>query len=84
MCFKYTSKVHFFQRFDFHASDECKTRYFKLLYVGFMSRLTRQKVSSMVDKYCKYINVNLIFVSAKVGAYFCTKDSLPNVLDLKL
>ena len=65
-------------------TDEQKTepitRFFKLPFIGSYSTLVKKKISSLAKKYCKEINVKIVFTSKKVGSFFSPKDCLPNEL----
>ena len=51
-------------------------RYFKLPYIGKYSMTVKNKVNEMVKKYCKSINVKLIFTTCKTRDSFSNKDRL--------
>ena len=55
-------------------------RYFKLPYIGKFSTLTKNKVKCLVEKYCKDIDVSLVFTSYKIKDSFSTKDYVPKAL----
>ena len=51
-------------------------RYFKLPYIGKYSVITRQKIADMIKRYCKNIDVRLIFTTSKIKDSFSCKDKL--------
>ena len=55
-------------------------RYFKLPYIGKFSTLTKNKIKCLVEKYCKDIDVSLVFTSYKIKDSFSTKDYVPKAL----
>ena len=58
--------------------DNC--RYYKLPYIGKYSKVTKQKVKELVERFCKDIDLRLIFTTSKIGEYFSAKDPIPENL----
>ena len=58
-----------------------ETRYFKLPYIGFFSKHTKEKVQNIIKKVCNdNVNVNIIFTPYKVCNMFSSKDKIPSFL----
>ena len=62
------------------ATENTDCRYFKLPFIGKYSSVSKNKVRLLVEKFCKNINVKLIFSTCKISEYFSTKDKVPNHL----
>ena len=60
--------------------SECKINYYKLPYLGKISTLTKKKISSLCKKYCKSMNIQIVFLPFKIGNLFSPKDPLPDNL----
>ena len=57
------------------------TRYYKLPYIGYYSKVIKGKVNNMVSDFClSETSVKLIFNQFKVGQYFSLKDTIPSDL----
>ena len=56
------------------------TLFFKLLFVGPFSRATQRTIKVISKKYCKDLDVRLVFTSYKFKNIFGIKDSVPNSL----
>ena len=54
--------------------------YFKLPYIGKYSNLTQQNITNLSKKYCKSMNIKIVFTSFKVKSMFPTEDKLPSQL----
>ena len=55
--------------------------FYKLPYIGYYSSYTgRKKISSIVNKYCKDLNVKIIFSPFKLSTMFSPKDFIPDSL----
>ena len=54
--------------------------FYKLPYIGFYSSYTRKKISSIINKYCKDLNVKVIFSPFKLCNIFSPKDFIPDSL----
>ena len=50
------------------------------LYIGYYSSYTGRKISSIVNKYCKDLNVKIIFSPFKLSTMFSPKDFIPDSL----
>ena len=62
------------------SQPEPSKQYFKLPYVGPFSKITDNKIRYLVKKYCKDLDIKLVFSSFKVGNLFSVKDSVPDKL----
>jgi len=51
--------------------------YFKLPYIGKFSKSANKTINRMCGKFCKNLNIKLVFTPTKINMYFSTKDSLP-------
>ena len=60
------------------SNIEC--RYYKLPYIGKYSTVTKHKVKELVSKFCKNIDLKIIFTTSKISEYFSTKDPIPQNL----
>ena len=58
------------------SNDKCDEGYFKLPYIGKFLIMTKQKLNDMVKRYCKEIDIKLIFNTSKIKASFSCKDKL--------
>ena len=59
------------------TKKEEEVRYFKLPYLGNISKQTRNKINILASKLCKNIKLNIVFTSCKINRFFSTKDTLP-------
>ena len=60
--------------------DVSNYHFYKLPYIGFYSSYTRKKISSIINKYCKDLNVKVIFSPFKLCNIFSPKDFIPDSL----
>ncbi len=58
-------------------NDRNRVSYFKLPFIGKFSVLTQRKVKHLVKKYCKDLNIKLVFTSFKLRSLFGVKDPVP-------
>jgi len=68
------------QNVDAATSDISKCHFYKLPYIGFYSTYTGKKISSNINKYCKDLNVKVIFSPFKLSSMFSPKDFIPESL----
>ena len=64
-------------------ASKCETsncHFYKLPYIGYYSSYTGRKISSIVNKYCKDLNVKIIFSPFKLSTMFSPKDFIPDSL----
>ena len=64
-------------------ASKCETsncHFYKLPYIGYYSSYTGRKISSIVNKYCKDLNVKIIFSPFKLSTMFISKDFVPDSL----
>ena len=54
--------------------------YYKLPIIGSYSNSTKKKISELCGKFCKNINIKVVFSPFKIGDLFSAKDVLPNAL----
>ena len=57
-------------------NSEPNESYFKLPFIGQKSVWTQKRVNSLISKFCKDVNVKMVFLPFKVGSLFSTKDKL--------
>ena len=60
--------------------DVSNYHFYKLPYIGFYSSYTSKKISSIINKYCKDLNVKVIFSPFKLCNIFSPKDFIPDSL----
>ena len=68
------------QDVDTSTSDNSNCHFYKLPYIGFYSTYTGKKISSIINKYCKDLNVKVIFSPFKLSSMFSPKDFIPESL----
>ena len=54
--------------------------FYKLPYIGAFSVATKNKILKFCKRYCKDIEIRIIFSPFKIGDLFSVKDSLPKSL----
>ena len=59
---------------------QAEPRYFKLPFIGHGSKMLNSKLKSLIPKYCKQVNVKIIFESFKINTFFSSKDKIPEDL----
>ena len=65
-------------------ATKCETsncHFYKLPYIGYYYyyySYTERKISSLIKKYCKYLNVKIIFSRFKLSTTFSPKDFVPD------
>ena len=57
-------------------NSENKINYFKLPYSGTYSNVVKKMINELVSRYCKNIEVKIIFTTEKLGKIFSVKDQL--------
>ena len=62
------------------AVDSSNVRYFKLPFIGQFSKVTQVKINNLCKRFCKDLNIKLIFISFKVKTFFQNKDAIPMLL----
>ena len=63
-----------------HSSNN-NTRYFKLPYIGYFSKVTESKLKQLLKRFCNTdINIKLVFTSFKIKNFFSAKDRTPDAL----
>ena len=60
--------------------DNAPTFHFKLPIVGHYSAVTQKKIRFLVKRYCRNLNIRLVFSSFKTNNLFNVKDPVPNGL----
>jgi len=68
------------QDIDTSTFDASKCHFYKLPYIGFYSTSTGKKISSIINKCCKDLNVKVIFSPFKLRTMFSPKDFIPESL----
>ena len=54
--------------------------YFKIPYIGRFSGIAQHRVSTLVNRFCKPVDIKLVFSTFKIKNLFNVKDSLPDRL----
>ena len=62
------------------VSNTIKFNYYKLPYIGYFSKITKQKLKKICDQYCKDLSLKIVFTPFKVGDLFSVKDAIPKLL----
>ena len=57
-----------------------KANYFKLPYIGEISNNTQKKIRDLCKRYCKEMDITLIFNTCKIGSFFSSKSKCPSYL----
>ena len=65
---------------DATINESSKKLYYKLPFIGSYSNSTKKKISELCSKYCKNINVKVVFSPFKISDLFSSKDVLPYAL----
>ena len=65
---------------DAFKGGTCNCHFYKLPYIGYYPSYTGRKISSIINKYCKDLNVKIIFSPFKLIAMFTLKDFVPDSL----
>ena len=65
-----------------HSSDSStvnagNVRYFKLPFIGQFSTVTQSKINILCKRFCKDLNIKLVFTSFKIKNFFQNKDTIP-------
>ena len=60
--------------------DNTSLFHFKLPFIGRYSLVTQKKLHLLVKRYCRSLNVRLVFSSFKANNLFSAKDPVPNGL----
>ena len=68
------------QDFDTSTFDASKCHFYKLPYIGFYSTYAGKKISSIINKCCKDLNVKVIFSPFKLSTMLSPKDFIPESL----
>ena len=68
------------QSVDTSTSHTSKCHFYKLPYIGFYSTYTGKKISSIINKYYKDLNVKVIFSPLKLSNMLSPKDFIPESL----
>ena len=67
-------------RVDGNVVAESKPAYFKLPFLGHTSKIMSSKIKGLIDKFCKDVDVRIIFETFKINSLFSTKDKTPENL----
>ena len=65
---------------DTSKRETSNCHFYKLPYISYYSSYTGRKISSIINKYCKDLNVKIIFSPFKLSAMFSPKDFVPDSL----
>ena len=58
--------------------------YFKIPYIGRFSGITQHRVRTLVNRFCKPVDIKLVFSTFKIKNLFNVKDSLPDRLRMRV
>ena len=61
------------------SGEDKDIKYFKLPYIGRTSSLTQARLKQITHRFCKKVNINLVFVPLKIGSYFSVKDKIAKI-----
>ena len=53
--------------------------YFKIPYIGRFSGIAQHRVRTLVNRFCKPVDIKLVFSTFKIKNLFNVKDSLPDI-----
>ena len=59
------------------SANDSNVRYYKLPFIGNHSKLTSIKLNKLCKRFCKDINIKLVFTSFKIKNLFQVKDLIP-------
>ena len=62
------------------STDTENIRYFKLPYIGYYSKLTQKRLTTLVRHYCESFEIKLVFSQHKIKNLFSFKDPIPSNL----
>ena len=54
-------------------TDKPDLRYFKLPYTGLYAKIAQNKINKLINKFCKNIDIKIVYTSFKICYYFSTK-----------
>ena len=75
----YLSKARTTEK-DASKGGTSNCHFYKLPNIGYYSSYTGRKIPSIINKYCKDLNVKIIFSPFKQSAMFSLKDFVPDSL----
>ena len=61
-------------------SEKQETLHYRLPYIGNFSHVTRKKLRHICERFCKDINIKIVFSPLKLSSFFSCKDTLPKSL----
>ena len=61
-------------------TENTNIHYLKLPYIGNYSRLTQIKIRQLCKRFCKDLNIKLVFSTFKIKTFFSFKDPIPTAL----
>ena len=62
------------------TSERQKTLQYSLPYIGHFSHVTKKKLKHICERFCKDIDINIVFSPLKLSSFFSYKDTLPKFL----
>ena len=78
---KYISKIELEQEEENNKNDnDNNIFYLKLPFIGTYSNFVKKNLIHISTRFCKNVNIKLVFTSKKVSSFFSTKDKIPSAL----
>ena len=75
---KYYNKIEKEQTQELSTNDNSKNIfYLKLPFIGTYSKFVQHKIKQVSSKFCKDVNIKIVFTTQKVSSFFSTKDKIP-------
>jgi len=62
------------------SSNETHTHYFKLPFVGPFSSIAQRRIRCLTQRFCKNLEIKLVFAPYKIKNLFSVKDVIPKTL----
>ena len=62
------------------SPDETHTHYYKLPFVGPFSSIAQNRIRCLTQRFCKNLEIKLVFASYKIKNLFSVKDAIPKTI----
>ena len=66
--------------FTVTSPDETHTHYYKLPFVGPFSSIAQRRIRRFTQRFCKNLDIKLVFAPYKIKNLFSVKDAIPKTL----
>ena len=66
--------------FTVTSPDETHTHYYELPFVGPFSSIAQRRIRSFTQRFCKNLDIKLVFAPYKIKNLFSVKDAIPKTL----